>query len=587
MIGCEVTFQDFDASKDEDLLTQCHLLCREVFSQEYGLKELPGIDGEDEDSRQIVARCIDSDSIIATCRLRLIQPYVKLEQVAVRKKILRFLFFHDWRGRAIGHRICRRAIELAEYLYDKQVLVTYSQHSTVKFYEQLGFMVVSSEFLDAGILHKTMFYPPRRNKLPTLHLWRLSNAKHKNTPGECFDPAVMERIKETIISFKEQNIPRLVHLQHLPDEYVVGRSLIRIYKECAQATLAKNFTRSKQLEKFLMSIAWEKLNTGHYGEVDEAWRVFYAVIMMCRAVRLKFEERIQEALYACDTGLIMGRDIDGFALSNFAHHLHSSLSEPSAPVSLKTQKLLQPPSLLPNSVYVDVCELPSFEEMLKIIENQKPVIIKGLVDQWPAFRKWNFSYFNEVIGYRTVPIEIGSSYADNDWKQVLMTFRDFIEKFIECESSDGPGYLAQHRLFDQVPELLDDIIIPDYCAFGEDGIDNVDMNIWIGPAGTVSPLHFDPKSNIFCQVVGRKFLRIVSAVETENVYPREDGILTNTSQLDIRYPDITKFPRFREAHVFDCILCAGECLFIPAGFWHYVLALDPSISVSCWFTTKS
>lgn len=62
------------------------------------------------------------------------------------------------------------------------------------------------------------------------------------------------------------------------------------------------------------------------------------------------------------------------------------------------------------------------------------------------------------------------------------------------------GYLAQHRLFDQIPQLLDDIIIPDYCAFGEGGIDKTDLNIWIGPADTVSPLHTDPKSNIFCQV---------------------------------------------------------------------------------------
>ncbi|VDK83118.1 unnamed protein product [Litomosoides sigmodontis] len=388
------------------------------------------------------------------------------------------------------------------------------------------------------------------------------------------------------MSFKEQNIPRLMHLQHLSDEHVVGYSLLRTYRECARATLTQDFTRSKELENFLASLVWEKLNTGHYGEVDEAWRVFYASIMLCKAVRLKFEDQVQEALHACDIGLIMGRDIDGFALSALAHHLHSSLSKPSNPVSLKTQKLLQPPSPLLNSIDVNVYELPSFEEMLKIIENQKPVVIRGLVNQWPAFAKWNFSYFNESIGHRTVPIEIGSNYADSDWKQTLMTFHDFIEKFIECEDSDNPGYLAQHRLFDQIPELLDDIIIPDYCAFGEEGIDNVDMNVWIGPAGTVSPLHFDPKNNIFCQVVGRKFLRLVSAAETEAVYPRKDGFLTNTSQLDMRYPDITKFPRFREAHVFECVLYAGECLFIPAGFWHYVLALDPSISVSCWFSTK-
>ncbi|KAM3728807.1 Bifunctional peptidase and arginyl-hydroxylase JMJD5 [Dirofilaria immitis] len=559
--GCEVTLQDFNVSENEDLLAQCRLLRREVFCEEYGLEELVGIDDEDENGRHIVARWTNNGSVIAACHLRPIHPYVKLEQVAVHK--------------------------LAECLYDTLVLITYSHCSTIKFYEQLGFMVVSDEFIYAHIIYKMMFYFPRRDKLSTLNLWRFSNAEHKYAPGECFDPAVIERIKETIMSFKEQNIPRLVHLQHLSDESVVGYSLIRIYKECARATLVQNFTRSEQLENFLASLVWEKLNTGHYGKVDEAWRIFYASIMMCKAVRLKFKKQTQEALHACDMGLIMGRDIDGFALSKFAHHLHSCLAEPSTPVSLKTQKHLQPPDALSNSIYVDVCELPSFEEMLKNIKNQKPVVIRGLVNQWPAFTKWNFSYFDQIIGHRTVPIEIGSSYADNDWKQTLMTFHDFIEKFIETENSDSPGYLAQHRLFDQIPELLNDIIVPDYCAFGEDGIDNVDMNIWIGPSGTISPLHFDPKSNIFCQVVGRKFLRIVSTAETENVYPRKDGILTNTSQLDVRNPDMAKFPRFREAHVFDCVLCAGECLFIPAGFWHYVLALDPSISVSCWFTTKN
>uniref|UniRef100_A0A0R3RV12 JmjC domain-containing protein n=1 Tax=Elaeophora elaphi TaxID=1147741 RepID=A0A0R3RV12_9BILA len=581
MIGCEVRLQDFDVSKDGSLLEQCHLLCREVFGQEYGLEKLLGIDDEDKNCRYVVAQWASDDSVIGVCCIRSIHPYVKLERVAVRKKIF---FFYDWQGRTIGHRICRRAIELAECLYSTQILITYSHLRVIKFFDQLGFMIASNE-LDSHTLHKTMFYFPRRDKLPTLDLWRLVYDEHKYTSGGCFDPAVIEGIKGAVMSFKEQNIPRLVNLQHLPDESVVGYSLIRTYRECALATLARDFTRSKQLENFLISIIWEKLNTGHYADVDEAWRIFYASIMMCKAVRLKFEKQVEEALLACDIGLIMGRDIDGFALSKFAHDLHCSLS--STFVSLQIQKPLQPPSPLSNSICVDVCELPSFEEMLKIIENQKPVIIRGLVNQWPAFTKWNFSYFNETIGHRTVPIEIGSSYADSDWKQTLMTFHDFIKKFVECENSDNPGYLAQHRLFDQIPELLDDIIIPDYCAFGEEGIDNVDMNIWIGPAGTVSPLHFDPKNNIFCQVVGRKFLRMVPAAESENVYPRKDGILTNTSQLDVRYPDITKFPRFCEAHVFDCVLDAGECLFIPAGFWHYVLALDPSMSVSCWFTTKS
>lgn len=55
----------------------------------------------------------------------------------------------------------------------------------------------------------------------------------------------------------------------------------------------------------MASIAWEKLNTGYYEEVDEAWRVFYTVIMMCRAVRLKLERRIEVSIFVADLILMM------------------------------------------------------------------------------------------------------------------------------------------------------------------------------------------------------------------------------------------------------------------------------------------
>lgn len=40
--------------------------------------------------------------------------------------------------------------------------------------------------------------------------------------------------------------------------------------------------------------------------------------------------------------------------------------------------------------------------------------------------------------------------------------------------------------------------VPEYCALGEGDVRSI--NAWIGPAGTVTPLHTDPHHNLFVQV---------------------------------------------------------------------------------------
>lgn len=56
---------------------------------------------------------------------------------------------------------------------------------------------------------------------------------------------------------------------------------------------------------------------------------------------------------------------------------------------------------------------------------------------------YSLDYIREIAGCRTVPVEVGSRYTDEDWSQTLMTVSEFIHKYIESEVRRGLLFLRQ------------------------------------------------------------------------------------------------------------------------------------------------
>src|SRR5581483_11277393 len=100
--------------------------------------------------------------------------------------------------------------------------------------------------------------------------------------------------------------------------------------------------------------------------------------------------------------------------------------------------------------------------------------------------------------------------------------------------------------------------------------------LWFGPGGTVTPLHHDVLNVMLVQVYGRKLVRLISPLESHCLY-HDVGVY---SKVDPTRPDAERFPRFSRVRPFNILLEPGQALFMPAGWWHHVTALDTSISLS-------
>ena len=85
--------------------------------------------------------------------------------------------------------------------------------------------------------------------------------------------------------------------------------------------------------------------------------------------------------------------------------------------------------------------------------------------------------------------------------------------------------------------------------------------------------------NILIQIVGRKRVILYSPQDALNLYLNGD----KSEITDIDNPDLNKYPKFQNAVRYECILEPGDAIFIPALWFHNVIALDFSVGVNVFW----
>ncbi len=210
----------------------------------------------------------------------------------------------------------------------------------------------------------------------------------------------------------------------------------------------------------------------------------------------------------------------------------------------------------------------------------RPVIITGMLDDWPALRRWSLDDFAERFGDREVDVQIGRSAsptyeAEREKHRRKMIFAEFIERVRGSGVTNDLYITANNTAANRtaLPELWEEIVqIPEYL----DPTAPLDGFFWFGPAGTITPFHHDLTNNLMAQVIGRKRIKLVPSWDM----PLMRNFRHVFCEVDGRVIAASPRARFDEPQVLECILNPGEILFLPVGCLHFVEGLDVSVTVS-------
>lgn len=216
-------------------------------------------------------------------------------------------------------------------------------------------------------------------------------------------------------------------------------------------------------------------------------------------------------------------------------------------------------------------------------EKGSPLVIKDLSKEWPAYTKWTWDYFKQIVGDKKVGIYNNvksDAYTPINKADDYTTFGEYVDMV-----SKGPAgwRIFLFNIFDHAPQLTHDFEWPDELMKGF--VKRFPM-LFVGGASSITHMHFDIDMShiLHTQFIGRKRVLLFPYEEQHKLYRKPYEVL---SLADFSHyyqqngtPDYAKFPALKLAKGFEVILEHGDTLFMPAGYWHHMEYLDSGFAMS-------
>ncbi len=192
-------------------------------------------------------------------------------------------------------------------------------------------------------------------------------------------------------------------------------------------------------------------------------------------------------------------------------------------------------------------------------DHGRPVVLAEAAAHWPM----SAMTFEDLRRFERLQVYTRNegSYTDAPGGGLAVLS---LSEMIDGLTDGAAPYAAHNVLADELRALVDP---PQQFPAGA----YLEPMLWLGPAGTASRWHRDHTDNMFVQVLGRKRFGLRSPGPAD-----EMGVWRSVMGAEL----CEVAPRAKD--VLHVTLEPGDALFLPEGWYHHVVATEPSLSVSYW-----
>lgn len=243
------------------------------------------------------------------------------------------------------------------------------------------------------------------------------------------------------------------------------------------------------------------------------------------------------------------------------------------------------------------------EELREVLRNvkadRKPAVLRGL-DLGPCVERWRDPEYlmSKVPADRTVSVHVTSdpgrmSFTAKNFEYRLCSFAELIRKSSTSGGETPIHYYLRHttsgkdgvpaNFWTDFPELAEDLVLPEGGHLLVPPKERLFSSVLrVSSPGIRVWTHYDVLDNVYLQVVGRKQAVLWAPDEALNMY-LAGGDKSEVTDIDDMAQIEARFPRFLRAVKWTAHLEAGDALFIPALWFHNMLALDFGVAVNVFW----